>query len=198
LRGFYSRRAIILSYVGRSGRIVGFEKSKPWYDPGVVAANFTLASASETVKERRGYRMADLPGNGAEELFARAKLGSERIRGIPALTQTPGGRPRDFAASRFSARAPIQAATARQSYVGLVLRNKQVALIYYVRWKADKIELTAHMSSSRRCPWRATPRQSIKVGPAKGLDRKQIAPSCSARLRVVSSGKAVMNMNGTP
>jgi hypothetical protein len=62
----------------------------------------------------------------------------------------------------------------------------------------SKNELTAHMSSSRRSPWRATPRQSIKVGPAKGLDRKQIAPSCSARARVVSSGKAVMKMNGAP
>jgi hypothetical protein len=60
------------------------------------------------------------------------------------------------------------------------------------------IELTAQVSSSRRCPSSATPRQLIKVGPAKGLDRKQIAPACSARARVVSSGKAVMNMNGTP
>ena len=40
-------------------------------------------------------------------------------------------------------------------------------------------------------------RQLIKVGPAKGLDRKQIAPAFSARARLVSSGKAVMNMNGT-
>jgi hypothetical protein len=41
-------------------------------------------------------------------------------------------------------------------------------------------------------------RQSIKVDPAKGLDRKQIAPDCNARARVFSSGKAVININGTP
>ena len=57
-------------------------------------------------------------------------------------------------------------------------------------------ELTAQVSSSRRCPVKATPRQLIKVGPAKGLDRKPIAPAFSARARLVSSGKAVMNMNG--
>jgi hypothetical protein len=47
-------------------------------------------------------------------------------------------------------------------------------------------------------PSRAMPRHLIKVVPAKGLDRKQIAPAWSARARVVSSGKAVMNMNGAP
>jgi hypothetical protein len=61
-----------------------------------------------------------------------------------------------------------------------------------------RIFSSAHVSSSRRPPSRATPRQLIKVGPAKGLDRKQIAPACTARARVVSSGKAVMNMNGAP
>ena len=60
------------------------------------------------------------------------------------------------------------------------------------------IELTVHVSSSRRCPSSATPMQLINVGPAKGLGKKQIAPACKARARVVSSGKAVMNMNGAP
>jgi hypothetical protein len=41
------------------------------------------------------------------------------------------------------------------------------------------------------------PRQLIKVGPSKGLDRKQIAPAFVARARLVSSGKAaVMKMSG--
>ena len=62
------------------------------------------------------------------------------------------------------------------------------------RW----IELTVHVSSSRRSPSSATPRQLIKVVPPKGLGKKQIAPPCKARARVVLSGKAVMNMNGTP
>ena len=61
-----------------------------------------------------------------------------------------------------------------------------------------RIFSSAHVSSPRRPPSRATPRHLINVGPAKGLDRKQIAPAWSARARVVSSGKAVMNMNGTP
>jgi hypothetical protein len=52
------------------------------------------------------------------------------------------------------------------------------------------------VSASRRCPLSATPRQLIKVGPAKGLDRKQIAPAFTARARLISSGKAVMKMNG--
>jgi hypothetical protein len=59
------------------------------------------------------------------------------------------------------------------------------------------IELMPQVSSSRGRPSSATPRQLIKVGPAKGLDRKQIAPVFSARARLVSSGKAVMKMNGT-
>jgi hypothetical protein len=35
------------------------------------------------------------------------------------------------------------------------------------------------------------------VGAANGLARKQIAPAFSARARTLSSGKAVMKMNGT-
>jgi hypothetical protein len=39
-----------------------------------------------------------------------------------------------------------------------------------------RIFSSAHVSSSRRCPSSAAPRQLIKVGPAKGLDRKQVPP----------------------
>src|ERR1700722_11800134 len=35
-----------------------------------------------------------------------------------------------------------------------------------------------------------------KAGPAKGLARKQMAPAFSARARTLSSGKAVIKMNG--
>src|SRR6266576_5083028 len=39
--------------------------------------------------------------------------------------------------------------------------------------------------------------QLIKTGPAKGLARKQVAPTLSARARTLSSGKAVIKINGT-
>src|ERR1700686_2907684 len=44
---------------------------------------------------------------------------------------------------------------------------------------------------------RAVSRYLTKVRLSKGLVRKQIAPAFSARARIVSSGKAVMKMNGT-
>jgi hypothetical protein len=47
-----------------------------------------------------------------------------------------------------------------------------------------------------QCPSSAVSRYWIKVGPANGLPRKQIAPAFSARARTLSSGKAVMKMNG--
>jgi hypothetical protein len=55
----------------------------------------------------------------------------------------------------------------------------------------------SHSPAPQRCPCRAVARQLVKVGPAKGLARKPIAPALSARARTVSSGKAVMKMNGT-
>src|SRR6267378_951613 len=48
-----------------------------------------------------------------------------------------------------------------------------------------------------RFPSRAVARQLTRVGPAKGLARKPVAPAFSARARTLSSGKAVMKMNGT-
>src|SRR5882757_860066 len=38
--------------------------------------------------------------------------------------------------------------------------------------------------------------QLIKAGPAKGLAKKQMAPAFSARVRTLSSGKAVIKING--
>ena len=56
----------------------------------------------------------------------------------------------------------------------------------------------SHVSAPPGCPFRAVPRHLIKVGAANGLARKEIAPAFSARARTLSSGKAVMKMNGTP
>jgi hypothetical protein len=55
-----------------------------------------------------------------------------------------------------------------------------------------------HVSAPPRYPFRAVPRHLIKVGTANGLARNQFAPAFSARARTLSSGKAVMKMNGTP
>jgi hypothetical protein len=55
----------------------------------------------------------------------------------------------------------------------------------------------SHSPAPPRCPSRAVARYLINVGPEKGLARKQIAPAFSARARMLSSGKAVMKMNGT-
>ena len=38
--------------------------------------------------------------------------------------------------------------------------------------------------------------QLINTGAGKGLARKQVAPALSARARILSSGKAVIKMNG--
>ena len=81
---------------------------------------------------------------------------------------------------------------------GLCEERNDVATADLLEVSIDEAELTVHVSSSRRCPSSATPTQLIKVGPAKGLGRKQIAPACRARMRMVSLGKAVMSMNGTP
>jgi hypothetical protein len=54
----------------------------------------------------------------------------------------------------------------------------------------------SHVLAPPRCPSKAVSRQVIKVGPAKGLARKQIAPNFSARARTLSSGKAVIKING--
>ena len=57
---------------------------------------------------------------------------------------------------------------------------------------------SAHVSSSRRSPLESDAKALDQCRSGEGLDRKQIAPAWSARARVVSSGKAVMNMNGAP
>ena len=54
----------------------------------------------------------------------------------------------------------------------------------------------SQVSAPPRSSSSAVPRHWIKVGPANGLPRKQIAPAFSARARTLSSGKAVMKMNG--
>jgi hypothetical protein len=46
-------------------------------------------------------------------------------------------------------------------------------------------------------PCKAVSRHLIRLSLSNGLVRKQIAPALIARFRMVSSGKAVMNMNGT-
>src|SRR5882757_4208378 len=55
-----------------------------------------------------------------------------------------------------------------------------------------------HVLIPSSCPAKAVSRQFIKVGPSNGLARKQIAPAFSARVRTLSSGKAVMKINGMP
>jgi hypothetical protein len=50
---------------------------------------------------------------------------------------------------------------------------------------------------ARRSRFRARSTHSIKTRPAKGLARKPMAPPLIARARTLSSGKAVMKMNGT-
>jgi hypothetical protein len=78
---FYARRAIILSYIGRPGRIVGFEK-----------ANLRMIGCpSPPISHRQAPRRSGGARGGrscletaTKTLFARAKSGSERIRGIPA------------------------------------------------------------------------------------------------------------------
>ena len=54
----------------------------------------------------------------------------------------------------------------------------------------------SHSPASPRCPFRAVSTQLIKPGPAKGLARKPMAPAFSARARTLSSGKAVIKING--
>jgi hypothetical protein len=44
--------------------------------------------------------------------------------------------------------------------------------------------------------FRAVSMQSIKTGPAKGFARKPMAPAFKARARTLSSGKAVIKING--
>jgi hypothetical protein len=51
--------------------------------------------------------------------------------------------------------------------------------------------------SPPRFPFRAVSMQSIKTGPENGLARKQMAPAFIARVRRLSSGKAVIKINGT-
>src|ERR1700716_3155216 len=70
-------------------------------------------------------------------------------------------------------------------------RSKQAAYVM-LRGRSP-----SHLPAPPRCPSRALARQLIKVGPAKGFARKQIAPAFSTRARTLSSGKAVMKMNGT-
>ena len=47
-----------------------------------------------------------------------------------------------------------------------------------------------------RCPFTTVSMQLIKDRPAKGFARKQMAPAFSARARTLSSGNAVMKING--
>jgi hypothetical protein len=54
-----------------------------------------------------------------------------------------------------------------------------------------------HSSVPQQCPARADARHLIKMSPSKGLVRKQVAPAFIARARLISTGKAVMKMNGT-
>ena len=69
-------------------------------------------------------------------------------------------------------------------------RSKQAANVMLRR------RSPSHVSAPPRRSSRAVSRHLIKVGPAKGLARKPIAPAFSARARTLSSGKAVMKMNG--
>jgi hypothetical protein len=55
---------------------------------------------------------------------------------------------------------------------------------------------TPHFAAPPLCRFRAVSVQSIKTGPEKGLARKQTAPAFTARTRRLSSGKAVMKING--
>ena len=54
----------------------------------------------------------------------------------------------------------------------------------------------SHFPVSPRRWLRAISMQLIKTDPANGLARKEIAPAFSACVRTLSSGKAVMKMNG--
>src|SRR5882762_3557140 len=54
-----------------------------------------------------------------------------------------------------------------------------------------------HLLVPPPCRRRAVSRHLIKLTLSNGLVRKQIAPAFIARSRIVSSGKAVMKMNGT-
>jgi hypothetical protein len=72
-----------------------------------------------------------------------------------------------------------------------------------LRYRTDRRHSTAartdspsHVPAPPRCLTRAASRHFIKVGPGKGLGRKQMAPAFSARARTFSSGKAVMKING--
>ena len=104
---------------------------------------------------------------------------------LPGLTQRPSpAEPR-----------PKNAAHAATQIAVIISRESLSAIP--VIGSGPCIELTAHVSASPRCPSSAAPRQFIKVGPAKGLDRKQVAPAFSACARLISLGKAVMKMNGT-
>src|SRR5258707_6207149 len=61
----------------------------------------------------------------------------------------------------------------------------------------DAAQQKLHLLVPPPCLSRAVSRQLIKVTLSNGLVRKEIAPAFSARARIVSSGKAVMKMNGT-
>ena len=56
---------------------------------------------------------------------------------------------------------------------------------------------SSHRLVAPPCRCRAASRHLIKTPPSKGFDRKQIAPAFSALARMLSTGKAVMKMNGT-
>src|SRR6266851_2588772 len=80
------------------------------------------------------------------------------------------------------------------AYLGLALGANPIGAGGYVMlWRRSP----SHLPVSPQFPSRAVARQLIKVGPAKGLARKAIAPAFSTRARTLSSGKAVMKMNGT-
>ena len=58
----------------------------------------------------------------------------------------------------------------------------------------DRKKIARYLPPARS---RALSRYLISVGPSNGLMRKQIAPASNARLRMLSSGKAVMKITGT-
>ena len=63
-------------------------------------------------------------------------------------------------------------------------------------WRIACPSSPSHLPASPRCSFRAVSTAAISSGAAKGLARKQMAPAFSARARTLSSGKAVIKMNG--
>jgi hypothetical protein len=61
LREFYARRAIIISYIGRPGRIVGFEKAN------LRMIGFRRRQFHAGKRRGNGNGPAELPGSGDED-----------------------------------------------------------------------------------------------------------------------------------